>query len=170
MPSPRIAALEKQCAKRGKNAPASHFQRDYHASARAMTYAIVNQEAEVLPGDTIGGRAYHPVKMLELMITGGVCLKTGKEIGAFHARKSLAGYDDFESFYSDFIKEADRLTKIYLHEQVIYSELAQKARPSYLISSMIDDCLERVGGYSARFVTLSSELQSDIIGRLRHGT
>lgn len=87
---------------------------------------------------------YHnPMKMLELMITGGVCLKTGKEIGAFHARKSLAGYDDFETFYSDFIKEADRLTKIYLHEQDIYSERAQKARPSYLISSMIDDCLER---------------------------
>jgi len=27
----------------------------------------------------------------------------------------------------------------------------------------------RVGGYSARFVTLSKELQSDIIGRMRHG-
>ena len=27
----------------------------------------------------------------------------------------------------------------------------------------------RVGGYSARFVTLSKELQNDIIGRLRHG-
>ena len=27
----------------------------------------------------------------------------------------------------------------------------------------------RVGGYSARFVTLSPELQADIIGRMRHG-
>ena len=26
----------------------------------------------------------------------------------------------------------------------------------------------RVGGYSARFVTLSSELQTEIIGRMRH--
>jgi len=87
---------------------------------------------------------YHnPMKMLELMITGGVCLKTGEAVGAFRARKSLAGYDNFESFYADFIKEADRLTKIYLHEQDVYSERAQKARPSYLISSMIDDCLER---------------------------
>ena len=87
---------------------------------------------------------YHsPIKMLELMITGGVCLKTGKKISAFHAQKSLAGYADFESFYKDFIAEADRITKIYLHEQDVYSARTQKARPSYLISSMIDDCLER---------------------------
>ncbi len=87
---------------------------------------------------------YHnPPKMLELMITGGVCLKTGKKVAAFHADKGLAAYSDFESFYQDFIREADRLTKIYLHEQDVYSERAQKARPSYLISSMIDDCLER---------------------------
>ncbi len=86
---------------------------------------------------------HNPMKMLELMITGGVCLKTGEKVSAFHAEKSLAGYTDFESFYRDFIAEADRLTKIYLIEQDIYSERAQKARPSYLISSMIDDCLER---------------------------
>lgn len=87
---------------------------------------------------------YHnPLKMLELMITGGVCLRTGKKIRSFHAEKSLAGYDNFEDFYRDFIEEAGRLTRIYLHEQDIFSERAQKARPSYLISSMIDDCLER---------------------------
>ena len=86
---------------------------------------------------------HSPMKMLELMITGGVCLKTGEKISAFHAQKGLAAYEDFESFYADFIAEADRLTKIFLLEQDIYSERAQKARPSYLISSMIDDCLER---------------------------
>lgn len=82
-------------------------------------------------------------KMLELMITGAVCLRSGKKVKAFHADKSLRGYVDFESFYRDFIKEAKRLTWIYLREQDIYSEYAQKARPSYLISSMIDDCFER---------------------------
>ena len=82
-------------------------------------------------------------KILELMITGGICLKTGNRIASFHADKSLTAYADFESFYQDFIAEADRLTRIYLREQDIYSEYAQKARPSYLISSMIDDCLAR---------------------------
>ena len=82
-------------------------------------------------------------KMLELMVTGGVCLRTGKRIEGFKATNSLTAYDSFDAFYSDFIAEADRLTKIYLHEQDIYSEFAQKNRPSYLISSMIDNCLER---------------------------
>ncbi|MBQ4638747.1 MAG: hypothetical protein IJB92_08435 [Clostridia bacterium] len=82
-------------------------------------------------------------KMLELMITGGICLKTGKRISSFHADKGLVNYNDFESFYLDFIAEAKRLTTIYLKKQDISSQYAQKARPSYLISSMIDDCLER---------------------------
>lgn len=82
-------------------------------------------------------------KMLELMITGGICLRTGKKLESFHADKGLEAYEDFESFYQDFIAEAQRLTHIYLREQDIYSKYAQKNRPSYLISSMIDDCLER---------------------------
>jgi len=82
-------------------------------------------------------------KMLELMITGGVCLRSGKKIGPFLADKGLAAYDNFEDFYRDFIEEARRLTHMQLHMQDIYSEAAQIARPSYLLSSMIDDCIER---------------------------
>jgi formate C-acetyltransferase len=82
-------------------------------------------------------------KMLELMVTGGICLRTGKKVNAFKADKGLAAYSDFESFYKDFIAECDRITKIYLEEQDFYSELSERNRPSYLISSMIDDCLER---------------------------
>jgi len=82
-------------------------------------------------------------KMLELMITGGICLRTGKRVEGFKAVKGLEAYNDFESFYNDFIAEAERLTRIYLREQDIFSEVAEKNRPSYLISSMIDDCLER---------------------------
>ena len=82
-------------------------------------------------------------KMLELMITGGICLLSGEKVNAFKANRGLADYDDFESFYTDFIAEAKRLTTIYLEEQDIYSKWAERNRPSYLISSMIDDCLSR---------------------------
>ena len=82
-------------------------------------------------------------KMLELMITGGICLRTGRKLSCFQADRGLADYEDFESFYEDFIRESDRLVKVLLQEQDFYSEYIQKARPSYLISSMIDDCLER---------------------------
>lgn len=80
-------------------------------------------------------------KMLELMVTGGQCLVTGNQYTVFQSEKGLAGYSDFESFYRDFIQEAGRITEIFLREQDVYSEIAEKNRPSYLISSMIDNCL-----------------------------
>lgn len=82
-------------------------------------------------------------KMLELMITGGICLKTLTRQECFHNNNSLEFYDNFEDFYLDFIKEATRLTNISLHQQEIYSEYDEIHRPSFLISSMIDDCFER---------------------------
>ena len=83
------------------------------------------------------------LKMLELMISGGVCLRTGERVSSFKANKGIVAYSDFKSFYCDFIDEARRLTHIFLHRQDIYNEYAQKSRPSYLISCLIDDCIER---------------------------
>ncbi len=81
-------------------------------------------------------------KMLELMITDGVCLITGKQYSLFRFG-GLVKYSSFEDFYRDFIGEAGRITRAYLREQDIYSEVSEKNRPSYLISSMLDDCLAR---------------------------
>lgn len=82
-------------------------------------------------------------KMLELMITGGLELNTGKRIEGFHATKGLTAYSDFESFYQDFIAEVGRLTTIFLKAQDYMSEDTEYMRPAYLISSMLHDCLER---------------------------
>ena len=73
MKTERIAALEKETAIRGKKRVESHFREDYHSSAltkfadcelwektaRAMAYAIENQDVYAYPEDTIGGRVYH---------------------------------------------------------------------------------------------------------------
>ena len=82
-------------------------------------------------------------KMLELMITGGTCLLTGKRNEGFFATRGLASYDNFESFYKDFIAEAKRLIHVFLSTQDTFSAGLEKNRPSYLISSMIDDCAAR---------------------------
>ena len=73
MKTQRIAELEKECAIRGKSGIKAHFQEDYHTAAltryadcelwekaaRAMAYAIVNQEVYIDEKDRIGGRVYH---------------------------------------------------------------------------------------------------------------
>lgn len=81
-------------------------------------------------------------KMLELMINDGVCLVSGKQYSLFRFG-GLVSYDNFEDFYRDFIKEATRVTEAYLKEQDIYSEVSERNRPAYLMSSMLDNCLER---------------------------
>ena len=82
-------------------------------------------------------------KMLELMITGGECLRTGKKINSFKATKGLWSYSSFDEFYKDFLSEAHRLIGIYVEEQDIFSEIVQTKRPAYLMSSMVDNCFDR---------------------------
>lgn len=82
-------------------------------------------------------------KMLELMVTGGYCLRQNKKYEWFGHKGSLAAYSDFESFYSDFIDEVSRYIRLVVRRTDIYSEYAEKHRPAYLISSMIDDCKAR---------------------------
>lgn len=83
------------------------------------------------------------LKILELMITGGVCLKTKNQQSFFKNKNSLSKYNSFDAFYEDFIKEANRLTKIFLRQFDIYSRVLEERRPSYLLSSMIDDCFKK---------------------------
>ena len=112
----------------------------------ATTYAISGCMEISIPGTTSDFLLIawqNAAKMLELMVTGGICLRTGKRVNAFKATKSLAGYDDFESFYKDFIAEAARLTNIFIDCSEISSDVAESHRPSYLLSSLMDNCLER---------------------------
>lgn len=73
MKTQRIIELEKKSAERGQSGIPSHFLADYHTSAlikfsyceqwekaaRAMAFAIENQDIYVDITDRIGGRVYH---------------------------------------------------------------------------------------------------------------
>ena len=82
--------------------------------------------------------------MLELAITGGYSLSERKQVdSAGIPLPGLAQHNTFESFYKNYLDFTDRLVGIsfsMIERQSIHDE---KYRPAYLISSMIDDCLER---------------------------
>ena len=82
------------------------------------------------------------LKLLELCISGGICLQSGKKLQYFSA-KPLSQCESFEEFYAEYIKKAREVIHKTLAFQDHMSEYAEHARPSYLISSMIDDCLTR---------------------------
>jgi formate C-acetyltransferase len=79
-------------------------------------------------------------KFVELAITGGKCLKTCSQLPHVQFR-GLVHHADFETFYSDFEREFERILHIFFRVQDVFSEEAEKSRPAYLVSSMIDDCL-----------------------------
>ena len=81
-------------------------------------------------------------KMVELAVTGGVSLNDGRVTDRFRV-KGIEYYEDFESFYADFIKEACRIITMGFRALDLYGEEAEESRPSYLISTMLDDCIER---------------------------
>ncbi len=80
-------------------------------------------------------------KMVELAVTKGLSLSDGKVLKAYRS-KGLENYDTFDGFYSDFIREVKRILYMFFKAQDIYSEVADKAYPRYLLTSMIDDCIK----------------------------
>lgn len=80
-------------------------------------------------------------KFVELAITGGKCLVTGKKLNST-AFKGLAAYSEFEPFYQDLVAEIKKYICLFFHVQNIFSEEAAESRPAYLISSLIQDCAE----------------------------
>lgn len=81
-------------------------------------------------------------KILELTITGGECLLTGEKY-SFVRAKGLEACKDFEEFYREFLEEHRNVLHTFFRVQDLYHETARTARPSYLMSSMINDCLLR---------------------------
>lgn len=82
-------------------------------------------------------------KIFELTLTGGVCLRSGNRINGFKGEKKLTDFTDFESFYQYVLSQIKYFVHLYLRKIDIYSAELEKTRPAYLISSMIDNCLEK---------------------------
>ncbi len=99
-------------------------------------------------------------KLLELCMTGGYCLKKQTQLTYFKT-KPLTECNDFEEFYTVFIKEAERVLTENLKYQDKLSEYVEHMRPAYLLSSMIDDCLTKgrnMHGGGARYHDYGSSL------------
>ncbi len=83
-------------------------------------------------------------KVLELILTGGVCLNTGKRM--LDLPCDLAGYADFASLYAAFERELGRILTLTFQRIDIASEEWARNRPRFLVSSQVDDCIARGRG------------------------
>lgn len=91
--------------------------------------------------DLLFAFAHNVARTFELIINGGCLIKTGEK--AISHSKTLADYKSFEELYNDFETELRRELNILLKRLDIYLDNYTKYRPSFLLSSMTHDCLER---------------------------
>jgi formate C-acetyltransferase len=93
-------------------------------------------------GDLLFTGFFNVGKVLEYVLTGGVCLMSGKKV-LLHLEKDLSGYQTFEEFYRAFVSELDRILTLTFKRLDIYCEESVKFRNSFLVSSQVDDCIKK---------------------------
>lgn len=113
-------------------------------SKDALNYAIVGCVELTTHGNNLGwsdAAMFNLNKALELTLTGGKCLITGKQIG-----ENFGSLDDFESYEqleTAFAKNID----YFIDKMVKACEQVEKAHidllPSPFLSSVINDCMEK---------------------------
>ncbi|NLC58510.1 MAG: hypothetical protein GX774_16890 [Armatimonadetes bacterium] len=84
---------------------------------------------------------YNAPKTVELVLTGGECLVTGKRRVALE--RDLTGYASFEELYQAYEAELQRELTILFRRLDCWSEAFAEWRPAYLISSLVGDCVAR---------------------------
>ena len=93
-------------------------------------------------GDLLFTGFFNVGKVLEYVMTGGICLMSGKKVLP-HLEKNLSGYKSFAEFYKAFASELDRILTLTFKRLEIYCEESVKFRQLFLVSSQVDDCIKK---------------------------
>ena len=102
--------------------------------------------------DLLFSFAHNVARTFELVVNGGCLLQTGERAGP-HDR-DLTDYAGFEDLYEAFAAELERELRIMLRRLDIWLGCYAEFRPSFLMSSMTHDCLEKgrtINGGGARY-------------------
>lgn len=92
--------------------------------------------------DLLFSFTYNVPKTVELVLTGGECLRTGQQ-HRLSVPRGLRDCASFEEFYATCVAEMRRALFVQFRCLDVYSEEMARCRPAFLQSSMIADCLER---------------------------
>lgn len=91
--------------------------------------------------DLLFAFAFNVLRTFELVINGGCLLQTGRKV--IPHSKTLADYASFAELYEDFRQELQRGLGFIMKSLDIHLDAYARCRPSFLLSSMVDDCLSR---------------------------
>jgi pyruvate formate-lyase/glycerol dehydratase family glycyl radical enzyme len=110
----------------------------------AMDYAVVGCVELSTQGKSLGwsdAAMFNLVKALELALNNGQCLLTGKILGP--QTGSLADYSSFEDLEKAFAIQIDYFVDRMIKACEFVEAAHQQYLPSALLSTVVDDCLEK---------------------------
>ncbi len=113
---------------------------DADDAADYMCGGCMEISAQAKAGDLRFTMIHSIPKVVELLLTGGECLITGRRRSGFGP--GLAGYASFEALYAAFEAELAREAGVAVRRLDIWGECVAERRPTFLISSLVHDCLE----------------------------
>ena len=108
----------------------------------ARDYAVVGCVELSTQGNNLGwsdAAMLNMVKVLELTLTGGVCLLSGERIGLDTG--TLAGYASFEQLEAAYRKQLDYYVDLTISACDTVDRAHAELLPSPFLSSVIDDCV-----------------------------
>ena len=114
------------------------------APADAVNYAIVGCVELTTHGNNLGwsdAAMFNLVKALELAMNDGKCLLTGAQLGP--QTGYLTDFATFEDLERAFAVQIDFFFEKMIEACEKVEEIHQRLLPSALLSSVIDDCLDR---------------------------
>ncbi|MBE6731817.1 MAG: hypothetical protein E7564_09030 [Ruminococcaceae bacterium] len=81
-------------------------------------------------------------KILEFTLSGGRDILNHVDLEHYKS-ESIFDFDDFESFYAYFLEKAKEIFNLSFEYVERLSLLSAENRPSYLLCSMLDNCMEK---------------------------
>ena len=109
-----------------------------------MDYAVVGCVELSSQGKSLGwsdAAMFNLVKSLELALNNGRCMLTGKQIGL--RTGSLADYHSFADLEKAFAIQIDHFTNRMIKACAFVEAAHQQYLPSALLSTVVEDCLEK---------------------------
>ncbi len=91
--------------------------------------------------DLLFAFAHNVALTLELVLNGGCLLQNGERV--IPHRRTLADYRSFEELYAEFEAQLRREVAMRMKWLDVWLESYARYRPSFLLSSMTHDCMER---------------------------
>ena len=110
-------------------------------AAMYMAGGCMEISTQGMSSDLNFATTHNVAKTFELVLNGGVDMLTGER--AISHQRDFTEYQDFDDLYSAFEAELQREYREMARALDIASRYYAKYRPCYLLSSLVDDCLER---------------------------